>query len=117
MQEALQFFLQSLDIIICVGWLFLLAVNFRELSSYKKYKLEPAESTSNLGFSVIIPARNEERRIESTIESVLSQSETRLEVIVVDDRSTDRTSQIIQDIQTKDSRIELVRGGSSHRGG
>lgn len=110
MQEALQFFFQSLDIIICVGWLFLLAVNFREVSSYKKYKLEPAESTGERAISIIIPARNEERRIESTIESVLSQTETRLEVIVVDDRSTDRTSQIIQDIQTKDSRMKLLRG-------
>ncbi len=110
MQEALQFFLQSLDITICVGWLFLLALNFREMSSYKKYRLEPAEGTSGHEVSVIIPARNEERRIASTVKSVLSQSETRLEVIVVDDRSTDRTSQIIQDIQTEDSRIRLVRG-------
>ncbi len=110
MQEALQLFFESLDVIIGISWLLLLGVNLRELNSYKNYKLESAEPTGEHGVSVVIPARNEEMRIASTVESVLSQSEKRLEVIVVDDRSTDRTSQVVREIQAKDSRIGLVRG-------
>ncbi len=45
--------------------------------------------------SVIIPARNEERNVEEALRSVLKQDYRELEVIVVDDRSTDRTGTIL----------------------
>lgn len=48
--------------------------------------------------SVCIPARNEERNIRACLESVLSQAYPNFEVIVVDDRSTDKTSEILQGI-------------------
>jgi glycosyltransferase involved in cell wall biosynthesis len=110
MQDALQIVFQSLDIVICAGWLVLLAVNLREVGSYKKYTLFPAKATSGTHVSVIIPARNEEKRITSTLESVMGQSMRSLEVIVVDDRSTDKTREIVEEMQAKDTRIKLLRG-------
>ncbi|MDJ0644269.1 MAG: glycosyltransferase family 2 protein [Erythrobacter sp.] len=58
--------------------------------------------------SVNIPAYNSERFIAETIESVLNQTYRNLEVIVVDDGSADRTSEIVEAIARRDSRVRLI---------
>jgi glycosyltransferase involved in cell wall biosynthesis len=58
------------------------------------------------GFSVLIPAYNQPEYVRETIESVLSQTFTDYEVIVVDDGSTDRTPQVLESYGT---RIQLIR--------
>lgn len=55
--------------------------------------------------SVIIPAYNAEKMIERCIKSILEQSYNNLEVIVVDDGSTDGTKNIVSDIALKDKRL------------
>lgn len=59
-------------------------------------------------FSVIIPAYNIEKYIARSIKSVLMQTYTNFELIVVNDGSTDNTRQIIEKEAQKDSRIVLV---------
>lgn len=49
--------------------------------------------------SVIIPARNEARNIRRCLEALLAQSYPHYEIIVVDDRSTDETPQILAQIE------------------
>ena len=56
--------------------------------------------------SVIIPAYNHERFIATTVDSVLRQTHADLELIVIDDGSTDRTGAIVQAI--KDPRIKYL---------
>ena len=46
--------------------------------------------------SVIVAARDEESRIEDTVRHLLAQRDVQLEVIVIDDRSTDRTDEILR---------------------
>lgn len=53
-------------------------------------------SSSNLSVSVITPAYNEERHIEETLLSVKEQKFENLEHIVINDGSTDRTGEILQ---------------------
>ena len=48
--------------------------------------------------SVCVPARNEERNIHACVKSILTQDYPYLEVIVLDDRSTDRTSEILNQL-------------------
>ncbi|MBU1086123.1 MAG: glycosyltransferase [Candidatus Omnitrophica bacterium] len=52
-------------------------------------------------FSVIIPTFNRCGFLKQAIESVLSQTETDFELIIIDDGSTDNTAQMIQDIADK----------------
>lgn len=54
--------------------------------------------------SVLVAARNEENAIETCISGLLAQDWEPLEVIVIDDRSTDRTAEILQ-------RLEQTAGG------
>ena len=46
--------------------------------------------------TVVVPARNEEAAVEACVRSLLRQDYARLRVIAVDDRSTDRTGEILQ---------------------
>lgn len=57
--------------------------------------------------SIMMPAFNAEAYIEQAIESVLAQSYTQWELIIVDDGSTDRTAQIAGNYS--DPRIKLIR--------
>lgn len=59
--------------------------------------------------SVIIPVYNGENFIGRTLTSALAQTHRKIEVIVVDDGSTDRTSAIVEAAATKDDRIRLFR--------
>lgn len=58
--------------------------------------------------SVIIPAYNAQEYIGEALDSVLAQSFTDYEVIVVDDGSTDQTPQILADYASRDSRIRII---------
>ena len=59
--------------------------------------------------SVIIPAYNAQDTIAATLASVLGQTLTCFEVIVVDDGSTDRTSELVEQIARKDGRVRILR--------
>ncbi|MGH7631530.1 MAG: glycosyltransferase [Gemmatimonadales bacterium] len=60
--------------------------------------------------SVIIPARDEATTIDTVVRSVLASTYAPLEVIVVDDRSSDDTAAIVERIAREDGRLRLVRG-------
>lgn len=71
----------------------------------------PAYSDRQLPFvSVMVPARNEEKKVGRCIESLLKQDYPNFEVVVIDDRSTDRTGEIIEAYARQDSRIKYVKG-------
>jgi glycosyltransferase involved in cell wall biosynthesis len=59
--------------------------------------------------SVIIPAFNAAADIRQTLNSVLAQTYQAIEVIVVDDGSSDGTAAIVEEFVTRDARIQLVR--------
>jgi glycosyltransferase involved in cell wall biosynthesis len=59
------------------------------------------------GVSVLIPARNEESVIAASIESLLASRGIEIEVIVLDDGSTDRTAEIVRKIAMRDARVRL----------
>jgi cellulose synthase/poly-beta-1,6-N-acetylglucosamine synthase-like glycosyltransferase len=65
--------------------------------------------TSTVRCSVIVAARDEDARLEATIRHLLVQRYVALEVIVVDDRSTDTTGDILRRLASEDTRVRATR--------
>jgi chlorobactene glucosyltransferase len=76
----------------------------------KKPNLNDLPPASGPLVSVIIPARNEAQTIETVVRSVLATRYQRMELLVVDDRSTDATAELVEQLARRDVRIRLIRG-------
>lgn len=59
--------------------------------------------------SIIIPAYNAEKHIEQCIDSIISQTYKNIEVIIVNDGSTDNTLAICEKYAKEDKRIKIVK--------
>ncbi|MGH7419950.1 MAG: glycosyltransferase family 2 protein, partial [Candidatus Rokuibacteriota bacterium] len=60
--------------------------------------------------SVIVPARNEAAVIETVVRSVLATGYAPIELLVVDDRSTDATAAAVERLAAQNPRLRLLRG-------
>ena len=58
--------------------------------------------------SVLIPAHNEEAVIEKTIENVFKNDYEKFEVIVIDDRSEDKTAEILKNLENKYKNLKIM---------
>jgi glycosyltransferase involved in cell wall biosynthesis len=67
-----------------------------------------------LKFSVIIPAHNEEAVIERAIKSVQIQSFQNFEIILINDGSTDKTREIVENLMKKDKKIRILNFDKGH---
>lgn len=112
-------FLVLAAIAVTLKWLFFAVILFgigRALmlaglalgSRLPRNRITPPAIEPDLFVSVIIPAFNEAKVIEASVRRVLSSQQVGLEVIVVDDGSTDGTSRIVADAFAGDSRVQLL---------
>lgn len=99
---------------LAAPWLLvLLVVLFRYATRRPRLRDYEPLTTGPL-VSVIIPARNEARNIERCVRSVLATDYSPIEVIVVDDRSTDGTAEIVEPATGR--RLHLIRGAEPPAG-
>ena len=82
------------------------AIRVRHSRSLADERGAPPENPPRI--SVVIPARNEARNIRRCLESVLESSYPLLQVIVVNDHSTDGTGDIARRIAAGDSRARVI---------
>jgi chlorobactene glucosyltransferase len=75
----------------------------RRLQSYARPSRWPR-------FSVLVPARNEEDNIATCVEGLLAQDYPDFQLIVLDDNSTDKTWQILDQFASQDQRLKLIKG-------
>lgn len=78
--------------------------------------LREAPLASGRLVSVIVPARNESQNLPVLLESLLQSSYDRFEVLVVDDRSTDDTADVVRRFAARDERIRLIEGADLPEG-
>ena len=101
--------LHSLAIALTAPWILLPAVALVRATHSRSLDDEPADpSAPTPRVSVVIPARNEAHNIERCASSVLASSYSDLEVIVVDDHSTDDTGEIAAGLARSDARLRVV---------
>jgi glycosyltransferase involved in cell wall biosynthesis len=68
--------------------------------SRPQWDRNPVSAWGNPRLSIIVPARNEEETIEQTLNCLLGLDYDNYEVIAVDDRSTDRTGEIMERVRS-----------------
>ena len=100
--------------IVALAWLGIFVLTVHGLSRQRfllpKTDLRLTSSDAPL-VSILVPARNEEDRVlEACIQSILAQDYGRLEVIAVNDRSTDATGAILQTLAKGDDRLRMIEG-------
>lgn len=99
---------------IAAGWLVVLALTVSGLRKHRS--VSPADAANFPSdaplVSILVPARNEAGRIlEQAVRSMTHQDYPSVEVIVIDDRSTDDTFAILEEIARHEPRLRAVRGG------
>lgn len=84
---------------------------FRPSAGRTQNPMKPVDVT------VIIPAHNSEETIGELLDSVLSTPELAIQVIVVDDCSSDSTAEMVGAIAERDPRVSLLRHETNHGAG
>ena len=69
----------------------------------------PAAPNGEPGVSIIVPARNEEESIRETLAQLLALDYSNYEIIAVNDRSTDRTGQIMEEVAASSRSVGLPK--------
>jgi len=78
------------------------------VANLRRYRPPEAATQDDAAVAVLIPARNEEANIGACLACVLATQGVRLEVMVLDDESTDRTVEIVREIAAHDGRVQLL---------
>jgi chlorobactene glucosyltransferase len=96
--------------IITLGSLSLLILNY--LLNLKVFRFPPpSELAAPAPFiSVLIPARNEEKRIRPCLGTLVDSNYPHLEILVLDDHSSDGTADLVRKRAQGDSRVRLLTG-------
>jgi len=63
--------------------------------------------------SILIPVYNREDLIEETVQSTLNQTYKNIEIIIVDNKSTDKTWEVLQKLASLDDRIKIFQNESN----
>ncbi len=70
--------------------------------------INSSEDKVNMILSIVIPIFNNEKYLKTLLESIINQTYKDLEIICVDDGSTDKTNIILKEYQNKDKRIKVL---------
>jgi len=105
---------------IITGALALILVNFIInnilFKSTAGIRLSPETIKENPLISVLIPARNEEDNIKRCLTSLMKQDYKNIEILVLNDNSTDNTARVVSELIRKDKRIRLYHGKPLEKG-
>ncbi len=96
----------SLEILFFIPAIFYFLIHLFLFFGIKRIKKGASDNKPFV--SVIVAARNEERSIAELIKCLLNQTYDKYEIIIVNDRSTDNTKNIIASFQKKNSIIQLI---------
>jgi cellulose synthase/poly-beta-1,6-N-acetylglucosamine synthase-like glycosyltransferase len=94
--------LYSHALLVLIAWLFVcgyLLVNSMKIRYLRKVPSQPTAAPPSI--CLIVPARNEEKYLQQALESLAQLDYPNYQVMVVNDRSTDQTQAIIDNIKSR----------------
>ncbi len=104
--------ISSLIFIFFINY-FINFIYFKDISNYKL----PKEIRNDYPLiSILIPARNEEDNIGKCLMSLVEQDYRNIEILVLDDNSTDDTSNVIKRISKAHINIKFLKGKKLPKG-
>jgi glycosyltransferase involved in cell wall biosynthesis len=98
-------YLAAAIFLLCVGIAIQLTLGLRRVPELEQW---PAEAAAWPRVSIIVPARNEARHIQAALQSLLRLDYPDLEIIAVDDRSTDGTGEILDRFAVDSAWLQVV---------
>ncbi|MBI9094686.1 MAG: glycosyltransferase [Sphaerochaeta sp.] len=102
------------SLILVVGlWATLLSISNRKVMEKLKKNVPLTEKSL---VSVAIPVRNEEHCIEACVSSLIEQTYGNIEILILDDNSTDNTASEVHKLQDRDPRVRVIRGKALKQG-
>jgi glycosyltransferase involved in cell wall biosynthesis len=110
MMDYVVFYLALITLASTVVGVSLFLKGVGRLKVLRKLAFSEGEPLERLPFvSVVVAARNEERHIAAAIQSLLEIEYEPWELLVIDDRSTDKTPEILADLRRLDPRLRVQR--------
>lgn len=95
--------------IVFLSWIYFLVNTIKSLTQTPKLQSYlPFKRFIPPKVSVIVPARNEEKYIEKCLQTLIEQDYSNYEIVVINDSSSDRTSMIIKNYSTRDSKVVYI---------
>jgi chlorobactene glucosyltransferase len=95
--------------LLFIHLVFLLVILYNFFSSTRLTEIN-YPNTNEVYLSVLIPARNEDTNIRVCLNSLINSTYKNLEIIVLDDASTDQTFSVVSEFKNKYSEIDLITG-------
>ncbi|MGM0567626.1 MAG: glycosyltransferase [Elusimicrobiota bacterium] len=105
LSAGMLFVLLIFEIILLI---FILIRQYIYLKSWEKLPVKKDVIKNAPLVSVIVPARNEEREIEKCILSLHNQVYEKLEIIIANDQSTDRTPEILKKLSERFTNVKII---------
>ena len=103
---------EILTILSSLTFLIILISNIEIFLAWKSVAylrdIEPQFDKSAPCVSIIVPACNEEKEIAAALQSLLEQDYPNLEIIAINDRSTDRTGKILDEFARNHSTLRVI---------
>lgn len=109
------FYLFLVFLIVATLYIFITSfVNFFFFKKKSKIHFIPEEKKKLV--SILIPARDEEKDLPCCLDSLLNQTYSDIEILILDDHSHDSTPILLAEYEKKDKRIKSFRGGALPEG-
>ncbi|OLD31943.1 MAG: glycosyl transferase [Thaumarchaeota archaeon 13_1_40CM_2_39_13_2] len=106
--DVINYALSAILVCVALTWMLLIRsmwITFRDSPFLDQFDSKPHVKPK---VSIILPARNEERFIERCLKSLVEQDYEDYEIIATDDRSDDRTGEIIKKVAQKTNNLTYV---------
>ena len=107
-------YLYIFSILMALIGVYALIATLLNLKHFKKLGAVVDKTTGPL-ISIIIPARDEEKNIGRLLDSLIVQTYRNIEILVINDQSSDNTLKIIREYEKRDPRIHCYNTDSTKR--